>query len=254
MIAILSLLVLLGVSLVLMRVASVALVHTGMSQDAARFQARSAFTGAGFTTSESETVVSHPVRRRIVMWLMLVGNVGFVTVLSSLLLSLIDLRSSEQANTGIAVLGGGLLVLIWLSRSAWVDRKLCSFISWALRRYTDLDARDYSRLLHLKDGYGVTELLVFEDDWIAGRQVLESRLDLEGVRILGIECPGGHFLGAPDADVVIRPGDRLMLYGRGARIAELDDRCVGSEGETSHRDAVEEQKQTGEMERDSAGR
>jgi hypothetical protein len=254
MVAILSLLLVLGVSLIFTRVASVALVHTGMSRESARFQARSAFTGAGFTTSESETVVSHPVRRRIVMWLMLVGNVGLVTVVSSLILSLSGLRASETAWLGIAVLGGGVLVLLFLARSAWVDRWLCSAISWALRRFTNLDARDYARLLHLRDDYGVTELQVVEGDWLAGRAVAETGLDLEGVRVLGIECPGGYFLGAPDGDVTIRPGDCLVLYGRGSRMAEIDRRGVGSDGESSHREAVKDQEQVGRGEREAAGR
>lgn len=251
---ILSLLVVLAVSLVVMRVASVALVHTGMGREAARFQARSAFTGAGFTTSESESIVGHPVRRRIVMWLMLVGNVGLVTVVSSLLLSLIDLRSSERAGAGIAVLAGGLLLLLYLARSAWVDRGLCAAITWAIRRFTSLDTRDYAQLLHLRDDYGVTELQIGSDDWVAGRTVAETGLDLEGVRVLGVQCPGGSFIGAPDGDVAVRAGDCLVLYGRGDRIAEIDRREPGAGGEESHRTAIDEQRRVGAAERGAAGR
>lgn len=49
--AISSLLMVVAVSLVITTVATVVLVATGMSTQSARFQARSAFTGAGFTTS-----------------------------------------------------------------------------------------------------------------------------------------------------------------------------------------------------------
>ncbi|WP_419193904.1 hypothetical protein [Novipirellula herctigrandis] len=42
-----------------------------MSKDLAQFQTLSAFTGAGFTTNESEDIVNHPLRRRIMMYLML---------------------------------------------------------------------------------------------------------------------------------------------------------------------------------------
>lgn len=66
-IAISSLLLVVAVSLLATRVATVILVATGMSRAVARFQARSALTGAGFTTSESEAMVNHPVRRRVVM-------------------------------------------------------------------------------------------------------------------------------------------------------------------------------------------
>ena len=58
MIAIASLLLVLLLSLIILRVASEALILTGLSREAARFQARSAWTGTGFTTAESELVVA----------------------------------------------------------------------------------------------------------------------------------------------------------------------------------------------------
>ena len=254
MMAIGSLLVVLGISLLVTRVAAVALVLTGMSRDAARFQARSAFTGAGFTTNESESVVGHPVRRRIVMLLMLVGNLGLVTVVSSLLISLLDLRDSDAPLLGLAVLLFGLLLLLVLAGSARVDRWMCRWIQWALARFTMLDARDYGALLHLQGEYSVTELRVGEGDWLAGRTVAATGLDMEGVRLLGIECPGGSFVGVPEADVTIHSGDRLLLYGRESRIASIDRRGVGPEGDACHQRGVDEQEARGRVERAEAGR
>ncbi len=57
----------LGLSLVVARVAAKALILTGLDEGVAHFQARSAMTGTGFTTEESESVVNHPIRRRI-LW------------------------------------------------------------------------------------------------------------------------------------------------------------------------------------------
>jgi len=71
MAAIISLLIVVALSLLITRVATVALTLTGMSREAARFQARSAFSGVGFTTRESEQVMQHPVRRRIILLLIL---------------------------------------------------------------------------------------------------------------------------------------------------------------------------------------
>ena len=45
------------------RMGTLALQRTGLSREAATFQAQSAFMGVGFTTSESESLVNHPVRR-----------------------------------------------------------------------------------------------------------------------------------------------------------------------------------------------
>lgn len=76
MVAAISLLVVVMVSILITRIATIMLTHTGLSQETARFQARSAISGTGFSTAEAERVVRHPMRRRIVMVLMLLGNAG----------------------------------------------------------------------------------------------------------------------------------------------------------------------------------
>jgi hypothetical protein len=126
MIALLSLLSILVVSLLVVRVATVSLMLTGLSHELARFQARSAFTGSGFTTTESEEVVRHPVRRRIIMLLMLLGNAGLVTVVSSLILSFVN-RPETTGWRGalwlrLLVLGAGLTALWLVAHSRWVDQ------------------------------------------------------------------------------------------------------------------------------------
>ncbi len=254
MIAVISLLLVLTISIIVMRVASVALVHTGMGREAARFQARSAFTGAGFTTSEAESVVNHPVRRRIVSWLMLAGNVGIVTAMSSLLMSFVHMRGSEAPWLSLGVLMVGLSSLLAVSSSAWVDRYLCRAISWALKRFTRLDARDYARLLHLREDYGVSDLRVQPGEWLSGRTLAEAGMSEEGILVLGIECPGGRFIGAPAQDTEIRERDRLLLYGRTPRIAEIDRRRSDSDGEQSHLAAIAEHERVSQQERSAAGR
>jgi len=254
MVAVVSLLLVLTISMIVIRVASVALVHTGMGREAARFQARSAFTGTGFTTSEAESIVDHPVRRRIVSWLMLAGNVGIVTAMSSLLLSFVDMRGSDAVWTLLGVLVAGVIVLLVISSSAWVDRHMCRAISWALKRFTQTDARDYARLLHLREDYGVSDLRVQPGEWLAGRTLAAAGLAEEGILVLGIECPGGHFIGAPAQDTEIREHDRLLLYGRTPRIAEIDRRRSDGDGERSHHAAVVEQERISYEERAAAGR
>ena len=97
MVAIITLLVVVSISLIVNRIASVALTFTGLSRDSARFQARSAFSGAGFTTSESELIVQHPVRRKIIMMLMFAGNAGFVTMIATLMGGFVGLNAGGNA-------------------------------------------------------------------------------------------------------------------------------------------------------------
>jgi hypothetical protein len=83
-----SLVAVVALGVIINRLAVVALTLTGLSRDIARFQARSAYYGVGFTTAESEDVVNDPGRRWIIMTLALIGNAGVATTMASLLLSL----------------------------------------------------------------------------------------------------------------------------------------------------------------------
>ena len=155
------------------------LTATGLSRDIARFQARSAFSGAGFTTNESESVVNHPVRRRIVLQLMLLGAAGIVTSLTSLLLSFADATGGETTRRIVALVIG-LVVLRLLAGSRAVDRALTELTEWALRRYTRLNVRDYDKLLHISDEFTVAEVEPREGDWLLGRRLEELELRQEG--------------------------------------------------------------------------
>lgn len=240
MLAIGSLLLVVAVSLLVTRVATVILTASGMSSQAARFQARSALTGSGFTTSESEQVVDHPLRRRVIATLMLVGNAGIVAAASSLILGFRGGAFGHQA-WRLLELVLGLLVLVFISRSRWVDRRLTAVIARIIRRYTDMPTRDLAGLLDLTGSYAVSELAVSQGDWIAGRSLGELGLREEGVVVLGLTRAGGRYLGGPTGSTLIREGDVLVVYGRAESVRELDDRPAGADGDLAHRAAIARQ-------------
>ncbi len=237
---IVTVLLVIVVSMLVTRVATIALTLTGMSRQSARFQARSALTGAGFTTNESEDIVNHPVRRRIVMTLMLFGSAGIVTVLASVMLTFATTAASETRDTTLTlvVLVVGSLSLLLLIKLRPVDRAVSRLIRLALRRFTDLDVRDYAAILEVHGGYNISELKVDAHDWIADHTLAELRLNDEGVIVLGVQRDDGSYEGAPDGTTRIGAGDVLVIYGHGAQIAELDVRERGEAGEASHREAA----------------
>ncbi len=250
MVAAVSLLIVLTVSILITRIATVALMHTGLSRESARFQARSAFTGVGFTTDEAEKVVGHPVRRRILMLLMLLGNAGIVTAISSMILTFVD---KDDGGAGawllrFALLIGGVAILWTAAYSQWLDQRLSRLIRWALARWTSLDVRDYASLLRLSGEYTVTELQVEPEDWMADCTLEELRLREEGVLVLGVQPTDGPYVGAPTANTRIGPGDTVLLYGREKNLAALDQRVGHIGGQREHLDAVAEQRR---IERDT---
>jgi len=242
-IGVIALLTVLGVSLVITRLATVALAMTGLSREAALFQARSAFTGTGFTTGESEKVVNHPVRRRIVMVLMIVRSAGLVSVVISLILSFAGAAREADRLIRLLWLIGGVAGLLVVTRLPIVDRGMERVIGWALSRWTDLDVRDYARLLKLSGDYTVTEMGVREGDWVSGKALRECDLGGEGVTVLGIERSDGGYVGAPHGATSIESGDTLILYGRSDALRELDRREAGGSGDRAHDEAVGAQRQ-----------
>lgn len=169
MFGILSLFVIISLSLVITRIAAMALMATGLSRDAARFQARSAFTGSGFTTREAETVVNHPVRRKIVMILMLLGNIGIASVIATVVLTLFTTATADQKWLYVLLLVAVIAALVFLAVSRRVERVMNFLILKGIRRWTRLQVLDYVAALQLQNGYAVGELKIEEDDWLTGK-------------------------------------------------------------------------------------
>lgn len=238
-VAIVSLLVVMTISLLITRLAAMALILTGISQESARFQARSALAGVGFTTKESETVVDHPVRRRIIMCLMLTGSIGIPTVVATLVISFVATAQTEHWWRPMSLLVAGLTILVFIARNSWVEKRLNGALAWALKKWTHLDIRDYVSLLQLQNGYAVTEMIVRPEDWLDRKTLQEAALSREGVLVLGIQPAAGTYIGTPCAADIIHAGDTLVLYCRIDRLRELDQRNASS-GESAHQEAVAE--------------
>lgn len=235
--AALSIFVLLSISVFIVRVASVALRLSGLSDDISRFQALSAFTGTGFTTTEAESIVNYPVRRRIVSLLMIVGNLGLVTVLATLVVSLVNTEGEMDAVFAqLAWLIGGLIVLwvVILNRAA--DRVMCKVIGRILKKTTVLGKRRFQRLLQIADGYSVCEHPIVKE---LSRQIpgpgCENFDGLE-LKILGVRGAGGDFCFDLESRAPLGPGDWLMMVGSDDEHEKLE--CILShcaDGQTDSR-------------------
>jgi hypothetical protein len=238
MVAIISLLVIITLSIIITRIATIVLAHTGLSEQSARFQARSAFTRAGFTTHESERVVNHPVRRRIIMLLMLLGNVGIVSAVSLLILTFVDQNGSVSTAFKVIFLIAGLTLLWIVAMSRWVDLHLSRLIDWTRKRYTHLDIQDYASLMHLAGEYRIVEIRIDPEDWLAHQTLGQAQLREEGIMVLGVQRQDGTYLGVPTGTTKVLPKDILIVYGRVSVLAALDERRKDWSGNCQHRAAV----------------
>ena len=220
----LGLFIIILLSVIVNRIAAVALTLTGLSREMAQFQARSAFSTTGFSTAESESIVNHPVRRRIIFMLMMIGNVGFVGVIATTVSSFTNDGGEDSYAfwVRLAYLVTGLALLLAVSMSKWVDDRLFSIIGWALRRWTQDDIYDYRQILQLGGGYSVTELPMEPGDWAIGKRLDELRLSHVGVIVLAILRSDGDFVGSPVGATYVRTGDRLTVYGSKKDVARFN--------------------------------
>lgn len=244
MIALLSLLMVVTFSMLVIRIGAVALEMTGLSREMARFQAQSAFSGVGFTTSESEYVVSHPVRRKIIRILIFVGSAGVVSAMATLLLTFVG-QTKEEATSSLMWLFVGLFVIYLFARSKLVDRGLRWLISRALERFTGLKIYDYEQLLGLSKGYSIGKFKVRKGSWMEDKKLRDLKFDEEGILALAVyrKLEGKEkYLGAPDGDTKLREGDTVICYGPDEAIRELSCRLKGRAGNKQHQKAVEKEK------------
>ncbi len=239
-----TLLLIILFSIIVNKFATSALVRTGLSRDVASFQAQSAFSGVGFTTSESEYVVNHPVRRRIIRILMLLGSAGMTSAIATLILTFIG-QTARGAIIRLSILFLGIFLLWVFATSKRIDALMGRIIAWTLDRFTSIRVVDYESLLGVAQGYMVSTLKVSPDSWMTGKTLREMRLRDEGIVVLGIyrTTKDGKmvYIGAPRPDTVILPGDELVLYGPEEAIASLSRRIKGPRGDLEHLEMVRKQ-------------
>jgi hypothetical protein len=207
------------VSILVVRAAAIALMTTGLDKKRAVFQALSAFTGTGFTTREAECVVEHGVRRKIIGWLMILGNAGFVTVIVATTTSMIRSRDVELP-INIILLIIGILIIYKIATSTGFIRKWESYIETKLDRHQIFEKAPMEDLLHLMGGYGLVRAEIVDGSPIAGSTLSSLKAMDKTVYILGVER-GDNWIPMPTDSEQIAGGDRLILYGPQRNMNEL---------------------------------
>ena len=211
MIAALSLMLILVISFSLTRIAAVAMRLTGLPEAQARFQALSALTGTGFTTSEAELIVNYPVRRKIVTFLMIIGNLGFISVVSTLMVSFMRTEADFEAIcTQVAWIIGGIILLWIIMTNKTADGIISNIISFLLKKYTFLGKRSYTRLLQIGDGLSIAEHHLANGE---EHTISETLASFPNLQMLSVRKRDGKTLSCLDADHVLDVGDAMIIMG-----------------------------------------
>jgi hypothetical protein len=199
------------VSFLVVRAAAIALMMTGMDEKRAKFQALSAFSGTGFTTKEAEYVINHPKRRRIITWLMILGNAGIVTVIVTATSSLVR-SGGYQLPMYILLLAVGIFIIYRIVTNRGFIRRWEGFIEDKFVQSRTFEEDVTEDLLHFIEGYGLVRILVAEDSPLAGSSLAEHKLTERDMLVLGIER-GKNWIPIPKATEIIEDGDKVVAYG-----------------------------------------
>jgi len=198
-------------SFLIVRAASVALMMTGLEKKKARFQALSAFSGTGFTTKESESIVNHPRRRQIIRYLMISGNAGIVTVIVTATSSMAT-STGYQLPINVFVLIIGVFLIQRIAKYKKFTRRWEKFIENKLIKSPVFEEDTTEDLLHFLEGHGLVKKIIGPNSSLKGKTLTKSHLREKGAVVLGIERENS-WIPVPKACEKIMMGDRLVVYG-----------------------------------------
>ncbi len=220
MYAVATFLIVAVLSMAFTHVAAGALIATGLPPAVASFQARSAFSGAGFTTTEAENVVNHPARRRIIGTTMFVGNLGTPTLVVTVLVGFLAPGPGTTTERTLVIVAGLLFILITLTNRP-VQRALVRMgQTHARQRLLPHLDRNVVELVDLGDDFVVGSIRVAEDPEPTVRSLRALDEVLPSVRVLGIRH-GGDYLGASPVDVPLHAGDEIIVHGRRSDVDQV---------------------------------
>ena len=196
----------------LVKAAAIAFTMTGRDKRTALFQALSAFSGTGFTTQEAESIVNHPVRRKIAILLMILGTAWFATVIITSTSHIVT-RGDYWIPIDVLILVVGIsLIYIVATRKGFISRWEDFIAAKLLKSPSFEEEGPMEDIVHLPEDNGLVRAFITEKSPFIGNSLSESGLSENGLLVLGIER-GKHWIPLPKTKETIQEGDRIVVYG-----------------------------------------
>ena len=229
MVPLLLFIIVLFASWIIVRIGAIAFQITGLEWSLAKFQALSCFSGTGFTTRESELIVSDKRRRQIASILMILGNAGLVTLIATmagvlnpqqaLSANFLPFQIPEEAAVGInmAIIIMVLLITYRIFTNRKIVGKLTRYLRKKIIKQELLKPVSFEELLMLTGGYGISRIEVCEGNPIIDKTLAESDLRKNDITVLAI-IRGEETIPNPSANRKILKGDGLISFGKLERL------------------------------------
>lgn len=206
-------------SFIVVRIGGLALQLTGIEPDVARFQALSAFSGTGFTTTEAERVVRHRTRRRVVTILIILGNAGLVTIIATLVASFTQVSGYDWFFIRLAIILVSIFVLYKLIIVSRFGNRIIQWVRKPLIKRILREAPAIEEIYNAGRGWGVSLVMIKPNSKNVGLSLADVAIE-EGLEILAIDRTE-EFLSRPNSEEKLRVSDRLLVYGNMKSIRSL---------------------------------
>ena len=197
---------------------------TGMTEEKARFQVISLLTNSGFTTRESEAVVSNKIRRRLARATMLFGYAFTVTIVSTTVNFFMTLGKGELEALliWIPISLAVLIIFHLLRKSTYLRTK---FDTWIERIGNRLMFGPDSNPIVLLEDYGdmvVAHIYLQQVPKILREIPLRDSeiMARHNIMVMMVKKQDGEARQA-SADTVLKPNDVIMVLGRRKDILEV---------------------------------
>ncbi len=197
---------------------------TGLPNEKARFQVISLLTGCGFTTHESELLLSTRSRRRLARITMLFGYVFNITIVSAFINVFFSLKVSELAADLVSSIIPLLAILFILAFMrvpavrAWGDRLIEKLAGRIVHK-------DVANSIWLMDYIGQETIAQVTLNRVP-RELQNKPLSASGLKadhniLVMLAEPKGGKAEPATASTVFRSGDKLTVFGDYATISKV---------------------------------
>jgi MFS family permease len=206
-------------SFIVVRIGGFALQLTGIEPDVARFQALSAFSGTGFTTTEAERVVRHRTRRRIVTILIILGNAGLITIIATLVASFTQVSGYGWFFIRLAIIIVSIFLLYRLIVASRFGNRILQWFRKPLMSRIAREAPAIEEIFHMGKEWGISLVMIKGKSNTIGLSLADILAEGD-IEILAIDRAGAS-IPRPERTEKILEGDRLLAYGRDESVKQL---------------------------------
>jgi len=224
-----SIFILLAVYLILIKLFISMLQATGLSHKVAKFQVLSCFSAIGYSTKESELIVTNPTRRKIITATMLTGYVFSIIITSLLIGIILNLDFEDHDNWvkyfgrlgwGLGISFGILVVAIVLTRIKKLRTVFYRMIKGIIYKNYLLERNDITYNDIIGEKYLATVKIFYVPEKLSGKTIEECSFGEYGLTILSAEIQGRLFT-ENFGKLPIVKGLILEVYGRASAIQTL---------------------------------